>query len=69
MTVPDSDQVHQDCICGDCPSYPANDVWSYCARGKSDKGIDRVNCICPECPVTDQYDLVGTYYCISGAAD
>jgi Protein of unknown function (DUF2769) len=66
MAVEDSEENSAKCVCGRCKSYPGGEPWLYCARGKSPKEIDRVECICPECPVWTENDLSGTYYCVSG---
>ncbi len=35
----------------------------YCARGPSDKPIEKKGCNCPECPVWMDNGLSGMYYC------
>ncbi len=68
MAVEDTEENGAKCICGTCKSYPGNEPWLYCARGKSPQDINQVECICPSCPVWAENDLGGTYYCVSGRA-
>lgn len=46
------------CGCGSCPSYPGEDAL-FCARGKSATTPARQGCVCAECAVFKQYDLLG----------
>ena len=55
------------CICGGCPSDPADSIL-YCAKGKSAHGIYRRGCICGDCEIFKEYGLVSGYYCGDGAA-
>ena len=54
------------CGCGSCPSYPGEDAL-FCARGKSATPPAMRGCVCADCAVFKQYDLLGGYYCIEGA--
>lgn len=69
MKVPDNQELSGQCICGQCPSYPGKEPWLYCARGKSPQTVNQQGCLCPGCPVQQQYDLDHLYYCVNGAAE
>lgn len=69
MKVPVSDEISDRCICGDCPSYPGNEPWLYCGRGRSPRQVNQVTCTCPGCPNFDEYGLTDTYYCVIGKAE
>jgi hypothetical protein len=61
-----------DCICADCPTYNkcAGDRQEllYCFLGKSPQCIkDELGCVCPDCPVAAEADLVNLYYCTVGS--
>lgn len=50
--------------CGKCPSYPEHSREAlYCARGKSKSEIERIECLCPDCPIWTKYGLGRQYYC------
>lgn len=66
---PRNDDTGGKCICGQCPTYPGKDQWTYCARGKSDKTIKKVSCLCPDCPVWSEYKLSMQFYCSEGTED
>lgn len=55
------------CICGGCPSYPG-EAGFFCAKGKSAKEIARRSCVCGDCAIFKEYDLVSGYYCADGVA-
>lgn len=57
------------CICGQCPTYPGKDPWTYCGRGKSGKKINKVTCICPGCPVWAEHKLSMQFFCSDGTED
>ncbi|MCL5942287.1 MAG: DUF2769 domain-containing protein [Actinobacteria bacterium] len=67
-TVPDSAENAVRCVCGECPSKPAELKSFYCARGAGGSAVQHRGCLCGECPLTGDYDLWGDYYCESGAA-
>ncbi len=69
MPVPDNDHTHAGCICGNCPSYPGDDPWTYCASGKSAKPIEQNGCICPSCPIYKEFGIDGMYFCVNGVAE
>lgn len=69
VKVPDTDENSSNCICGQCPTYPGDEPWLYCSRGKSPQALERKGCLCPGCPVQIKYDLDRTYYCMEGAAE
>jgi hypothetical protein len=60
------------CICASCPTY--NECAArkrellYCLLGRSKEcQMDELGCVCPDCPVTVDLDLVNTYYCTQGS--
>jgi hypothetical protein len=53
------------CACGGCPSYPGDGAL-FCARGKSPTKPATRGCVCTDCAVFNQYDLLGGYYCAEG---
>lgn len=67
-TVPDAPEVAARCICGRCPSKPEELKGFYCARGKSTSTVLHRGCLCGECDVQIDYDLMTEYYCEVGAA-
>jgi len=69
MKVPVSDEISARCICNTCPSYPGDEPWLYCGRGKSPQQVNRVICICPGCPVWADYLLSRNYYCVEGVEE
>ncbi len=69
MKVPVTDEISAMCICGECPSYPGKEKWLYCGRGRSPQRIDQVSCLCPGCPLFEEYRPSDTYYCVIGAAE
>jgi len=58
--VPDTTENMARCICGGCPSYPAEGVL-FCAKGKSVKSISRRGCICGDCAIFRDYNLADGY--------
>ncbi|OFW60288.1 MAG: hypothetical protein A2133_10010 [Actinobacteria bacterium RBG_16_64_13] len=66
--VPDTPENASRCICGGCPSFPAEGN-VFCARGKSAKGIAKRGCICESCSLFGKYGLTDGYYCAAGAAE
>lgn len=66
MAVEDTQANSDKCICGDCPSYPGNEPWLYCARGMSPLKIDKSDCLCPGCPIWTENGLGMTFYCVIG---
>ncbi len=65
--VPDTPENAARCICGGCPSYPG-DGGFFCAKGKSNKEIQRRGCLCGNCANFMEYGLADGYYCADGAA-
>lgn len=54
------------CICGGCPSYPGEGAL-FCATGSRAKEAARLDCVCADCAVFKQYDLLSASYCADGA--
>jgi hypothetical protein len=65
--VDDTEENFQLCLqehCGNCPSYPDVEGEAlYCARGGSEARIQRVECVCPDCPIWAEHGLSRLYYC------
>ena len=73
MLVDDTSENLNICMdyCGTCPSLPTPpQPFLYCARGKSDKNIEKLGCKCPQCGVYKKYNLQtdNTYFCETGKA-
>ncbi|AEH60029.1 conserved hypothetical protein [Methanosalsum zhilinae DSM 4017] len=51
------------CICRNCPTYPQDEGFMYCAKGPSDAAGRKNGCMCPECIVYDKFKLEGRYFC------
>ncbi len=55
------------CVCPHCPSYDEcmkqKNEALFCARAKSTCDFKRKGCICMSCPVSQEYELTGGYYC------
>jgi len=66
--VPDTPENMARCICGGCPSYPAEGGF-FCVKGRSAKEIDKRGCICGDCAIFKDYELAGGYYCAAGIAE
>ena len=75
--VPDTQENLEICKknCGPCPTFKPNDLHEvepgalFCARGASEKPKDEIDdngCSCMECPIFDEYDLEGGWFCIEG---
>lgn len=65
--VPDTAENMARCLCGNCPSYPAEGGF-YCATGKSAKTIQKRGCVCGDCEIFKEYGLIDGYYCVTGVA-
>lgn len=66
--VPDTFEEAARCICGSCPSKPADSRGFYCARGASTAAVPKRGCICGQCDIQIDYDLMVEYYCEVGRA-
>lgn len=66
--VPDTEEVKASCLCGSCPSKPADDMTFYCVRGKSPAPVNRGFCACTWCPVWSCYGITSTFHCDEGPA-
>ncbi len=64
--VLDTSENSARCICGGCPSSPAEGSF-FCATGKSAEKIAKRGCLCGDCAVFKEYGLVDGYYCAAGA--
>ncbi|MGZ8932586.1 MAG: DUF2769 domain-containing protein [Halobacteriota archaeon] len=40
----------------------------FCWIGESENASQMKGCVCPSCPVFNEYKLSGYYFCIKGAA-
>jgi hypothetical protein len=66
--VPDTPENMARCLCGGCPSYPAEGGF-FCSKGKSAKDIAKRGCLCGDCANLKDYDLADGYFCAAGAAE
>ncbi|KPJ89471.1 MAG: hypothetical protein AMS17_01770 [Spirochaetes bacterium DG_61] len=61
MTVPDTKENMDKCICKDCPTYNQcmrdSTEGLFCAKGKSDCDVEDDDCVCEQCPVDKEYKL------------
>lgn len=60
------------CLCPKCPTYNQctgeKNQLLFCAMSKSEEcEVSRIQCICPTCPVTDDYGLSSLYFCANGS--
>jgi hypothetical protein len=67
--VPDIRENADRCVCPDCPTKPADDKTLYCARGKSPTDVRQRGCLCGDCPLTPDYRLTRSYYCVEGVTE
>lgn len=65
--VPDTTENMSRCLCSGCPSYPGAGGF-FCAKGKSDRPVQRRGCMCTGCVNFKEYGLQDGYYCASGIA-
>ena len=65
--VPDTLEDAARCICGSCPSKPEELKGFYCARGASRSAVLRRGCLCNQCDVQLDFDLMTEYYCAANA--
>jgi glutamate synthase domain-containing protein 2 len=65
VSVEDTPENREKCLCQYCPSYPKSCEGEllYCATGSSDCQIRAESCICNTCPLFYQYHLHDNYYC------
>lgn len=65
--VEDTQENYKLCLneqCGTCPSHPGLEGEAlYCARGPSKGRVERVECLCPDCPIWVECGLGKTFYC------
>lgn len=70
MKVPNTGENLKKCLCPSCPSYTecmkSGMEGLFCARGKSACELDRLGCICNQCPIQSEYLIFGGYYCAMG---
>lgn len=73
MKVDKTDENMKRCICSGCPTFDGcmskNKESFFCAEGKSSCEFKKHGCICGECPLSSEYLLDKTYYCVIGAAE
>ena len=66
MEVPDTNETRSSCICPQCPSFPGGGCRGevlYCSTGASACEVRALGCLCPGCPVYDDYHLTTLYFC------
>ena len=67
--VPDTEENMAQCICGECPSKPRDEMGFYCAKGKSSSSVRRRGCVCGDCRVWGTFGLSRGYYCDEGVTE
>lgn len=71
--VPDTPENTEKCFCPKCPTFLQSDCAKekhetlYCAKGKSVCQLGEYGCLCGACPVHEEYNLDGGYFCLRGA--
>ena len=70
MKVPYNFKSFVKCICIKCPSHNKCMKFRlqkvFCAKGKASCKIEKLGCLCQQCPLTTEYNLKNLYYCITG---
>jgi methylamine---glutamate N-methyltransferase subunit C len=71
VTVPDTRENREYCLCPNCPSFPrgCRSENLYCSRGSSACEIHARGCLCPGCLVYNRYSLESLYYCNKNQTD
>ncbi|TSA44944.1 DUF2769 domain-containing protein [bacterium] len=73
--VPSTKENENKCFCLRCPTYLQADCPKekqeilYCATGKTTCALAEKGCLCGACPVHEEYDLDGGYFCFKGAPE
>ncbi|MFC2144879.1 DUF2769 domain-containing protein [Actinomycetota bacterium] len=61
MSVPETKENMEKCICMNCPTYSScmsdKKEGLFCATGKSNCTIEKKECICESCPIDKEYNL------------
>ncbi|MFA5925859.1 MAG: DUF2769 domain-containing protein [Parcubacteria group bacterium] len=71
--VPDNQENANKCFCVRCPTFIQTECPKekteilYCAKGKTDCELSKKGCLCGACPVHEEYNLEGGYFCLRGA--
>jgi methylamine---glutamate N-methyltransferase subunit C len=65
--VPNTPENKARCLCGGCPSYPAEGGF-FCARAYRED-ITKRGCLCSDCANFKDFGLVDGYYCAAGIAE
>ncbi len=72
IIVPYTKENADRCICPGCPTINEcmknRNEHLFCARGKTDCEMEKKGCLCGECPIGSEYNLIDFYYCSEGAA-
>jgi hypothetical protein len=63
VDIPDTPENAAACLCGSCPSKPADEGSFYCVRGSSELPVTRGFCACRWCPLWSGYALTDDFYC------
>jgi hypothetical protein len=73
--VPINPQNEEKCFCPKCPTFLQSNCPKekkeilYCAQGKTTCELSKKGCLCGACPVHEEYNLTGAYFCFRGAAE
>jgi hypothetical protein len=63
------------CRCPGCPTWHSSDCpkekteYLYCAKGKTACDLSDKGCLCGMCPVFEENNLSGGYFCFNGIAE
>jgi hypothetical protein len=73
--VPDATENADKCFCPKCPTFLQSECPKqkkeilYCATGKTAYELSEKGCLCGACPVHEEYNLNGGYFCLKGATE
>ncbi len=69
-TVPNTDDNIKKCQCPEYPIYnkcmKENDEHLFCSKGISQCDFNKTGCVCPNCRVWIEYQLISLFYCEKG---
>jgi len=73
--VPNTQENEVKCVCLKCPTWLSNgcpkekNELLYCAKGETVCELTEYGCLCGACPVYEEYNLDGGYFCLRSAAE
>jgi hypothetical protein len=73
LRVENTNENYENCLCytDRCPTYNGSSLASglFCARGRSEKTLEKRGCVCPSCPVWAKCKLNSVFFCAYGVAE